>query len=299
MKYKKYTRAYEDRVITLLESCFKDKQITRKSFEWKYFSNYYSGRAIAYIAVDQQKVCSFVCFDPVVIKNGESKVIFYSCSIQVTSPEYRRKGLVTKLTQLVECDLPKNMSYFGFSNKNGVLIDKNSRNINYKIISKLRRTYFLSMPYFGSIKLQKIKKIKINDVVYNSWQGFQIEKTYNYLKWRYIDNPKYRFEFYNIQNRNNIVGLAILQRTSNAFELVDLILKDFNFVNETIKAILGLTFKSGNILLKFTYLENKYFSFAFPMLFFTRNINIYFTLKSKINNVLNPNKWLILGGDIQ
>jgi hypothetical protein len=102
MEYLKYHPEYQNKVIELLHHAFPRKNITAASFNWKHFDNFFKSNTSAWLAIENNIVCSFVCFTPLVINKEDKNYNFYSCAVQATDTRYRRKGLVTNLTKFVE-----------------------------------------------------------------------------------------------------------------------------------------------------------------------------------------------------
>jgi hypothetical protein len=141
--YTNYAKEYESRVVSLLNICFPGKHITSSSFLWKHFDNSFEEKPRAMVALDGETVCSFVCFTPLSIHGTNGTQRFFSCSVQATHPLYRRKGLVSILTKLIEKNLGDACQYLGFSNHDGVQIDLHSKTINYQILGQLSTQYIL------------------------------------------------------------------------------------------------------------------------------------------------------------
>jgi hypothetical protein len=74
MEYNEYSPRYQQRVIELLNICFQNKNVTKKSFIWKHFDPIFCGKSIGMVAVDRGNVCSFVCFTPLTITDKKKSV---------------------------------------------------------------------------------------------------------------------------------------------------------------------------------------------------------------------------------
>ncbi len=295
IKFKKYNNQYESQVINLLNLCFHNKKITTASFNWKHFNSFFQNKTISMIALNGNTVYSFVCFTPINIKGYDN---FYSCAIQVTHPKYRKQGLVSILTQKIEKTLGGNINYIGFSNKDGILIDKNSKKINYKILGQFYTKYILSYPYNTKIKFSEV--INIQEIKNNS-KYLQIKKNNPYLAWRYTNNPKIKFQYLEITKNKKVIGYTIFTKNKKYLNILDLLLLNNNQENyfSIYKALSNYAFHKKVFFISTSFLKNTFWENNFPKLSFSKKQKIYFTLKSTNNTLLSLNDWLLLGGDIQ
>lgn len=180
MKYKEFNISYTEKVVDLLNICLKTQNITKSSFLWKHFDEYFSGKSIGMIAIDNNKICAFVCFTPVIIANNNNIYKnFYSCAIQATHPNYRRKGIISDLTKIIERKINHNAEYIGFSNKNGIKIDRFSKKIGYTILSQMKTRYVLSLPYKKKFNIKQIYSLNIEKEIKSNY--FSILKNNSYI----------------------------------------------------------------------------------------------------------------------
>lgn len=235
MIFRKYNEKNAEKVVELLNICFPKQNISEKSFLWKHFDDYFGNKSVGYVAEDNESLCFFVCFTPIGISFREDVRKFYSCSVQATHPKYRRQGIVTRLTKMVEEEIDKEVEYIGFSNGAGVKIDKYSKNINYEIIGRMATRYVLSAPRKTSIKIKRISKVNFQD---NFQPYFSIHKNSHYINWRYEKNPKYEYEYFAIQKYAQNIGYIICKKNAIKYEVQELLFANFDLENyrQTIKA---------------------------------------------------------------
>lgn len=300
MKYVEFNLSHLNQVVNLLNLCFPKNNVTNNSFLWKHFSHFFDDKSIGMIAIDKKEVCAFVCFVPIIISNNNIFLNnFYLCAIQCTHPNYRRRGIISDLTKIIENKLGNNIEYIGFSNRSGIKIDKFSKKINYQIIGQFKKKIIPSFPYRKTYKIEQIYNIpkKIN---YNSTY-FGILKNINYLKWRYEDNPKNKYKYFKVLNNSEIIGYIICKKRKVGYEMFDLILHNYdkNIYNLTIKSFAKFSLSKGVPLTYYEFLPNVFFNKCFSnILSFSKKIPIFLTIKSNNNNLKNIENWILQKGDI-
>lgn len=298
MEYKEFNLSHLNQVINLLNICFPNKKITANSFLWKHYDKYFNNKSTAMIAVDKNKICAFVCFTPIFIANNNYQN-FYSCAVQASHPEYRRKGIISDLTQIIEKKLGDYVEYIGFSNNDGVKIDKFSKKIGYQILGQINTRYVLSLPYKSSFDVIQVDKIfpKTN------WQlnYFSVLKNIDYLKWRYEKNPKNKFEYFEIRNQNIIIGYIICKKNRIKYEVYDLLLNNDNIklYGLIIKSFAKFAFFKKKFLVSYSYLPNNFWMKRFPFISVSKKIPLFLTIKTTKTDLTNINNWIIQSGDIQ
>jgi len=302
MEYKEYKKEHLSQVVELLNKCFPNKNITEQSFLWKHFDCFFDNKSVGMVATEGDKVCAFVCFTPIDILNGENIYNnFYSCAIQATHPDFRRRGIVSKLTLLAEEKIGPVAEYLGFSNNDGVKIDKFSKRINYKILGQMATRYVLSFPYTTSLVVKQTGKIDLLSKNSYGKNGFGILKNNKYLKWRYTDNPKNTYEYFKISKDSVVVGYIVCKNSKIKYEVNDVLLfeNEAKMYRETIKAFSKFSISRGKLFVSYSYLQNKFWDKCFPAFSITKKINIHFTIKTANTDLEDVDKWIIQGGDVQ
>ena len=299
MEYQRYENKYLKDAVNLLNTCFKNRKITEKSFLWRHFYDFLKHSSASMVAIGNGKVNSFVCFTPLTVTDKNKKEHnFYSCSVQATRKEFRRQGLVTKLTQLVEKKLGESTNYMGFSNSSGVKIDKFSQKISYRIIGQMTTQYVVSYPYKINLQLNKIStlpKVKISYPPY-----FGLKKDSSFLNWRYSEHPKIKFEFLEITKNSLPIGHLVYKKGRKINEVSNILLKNYNpkMYREIVRAFANFSFKQNRLLTSYSFLKNKFWDKCFPKLSFRQKNEFHFTLKTKNLAMQDAENWLIQGGDI-
>lgn len=297
--YRSFSKDYETEVLRLLNICFPLNQITKESFEWKHLDKFFQGRQKAMIALDADKVCAFVCFNPLVVVNKDNRLEYYSCSVQATHPDYRRRGIITELTKAIEKELGPDTNYFGFSNESGVKIDFHSKTIGYKVLGQMRTRYILPSPLKNRYRIHKVKGVtsKVNLSINDNL--FFLERSNQYFDWRFIRNPKVKFEYYEIYKKEKFIGVVVMKKSKYKYEIIKILPLRLDFLKDIINAVSHIAYKKKVALISFSYLPNHVWKSVFPALSISRKIEMYFTVKSLDENTQKVDNWLIQGGDIQ
>ena len=300
MEYKEYIDHYISQVVELLNICFLNKTIIQKSFIWKHFDTFFKGKSIGVVAIDNGTICSFVCFTPLFITKGYTNIgDVYSCAVQATHPKYRRKGIVSHLTKIIEKNLGSKVHYVGFSNIEGVKIDTFSKRINYKIIGQMATQYVLSFPHKSLFQIKEIKEIPSSFVNHSNY--LSIEKNDTYITWRYKKNPKNKYLYFSVYKNTAISGYLICLDTQFGYKVMDILLDTTNSkqYSEIVKSFSRYAMKQGKIFTSYSYLPNVFWKTVFPFISMKKAIEIYFTIKSKNNHLLKKDNWMVCAGDIQ
>lgn len=297
MEYAFFDSRYTDQVITLLNLCFPKKHIQKHSFWWRHFDAYFSGRSLAAIAVDNNIVCAFVCFTPVNIACSTTAYPFYSCAIQATHPQYRRRGIVSHLTQMIENQHDQSTNYVGFSNAAGVKIDQCSQRIAYTIVGQLRTQYVFSLPYSSDVQLHEVQKLPSSFLTQHA--VFSLVKNEKYLQWRYMKHPKNTYTYCAITHKNDIIGYIVYKHGMVKHEVKEILLHSYTpaTVHAVVCAFARFSFLKAKLFVSYTYLPNNFWQQCFTVASFARSIPVYFTVKA-LRTQQDANNWMIVGGDI-
>ncbi len=107
MRYIKYNPAYKTQLVQFLEYMWEelDENERRERFEWRYENNPYSEEPFIYLALGDDKVVGVRAFvvQEFIYKGNVIKTL--SPADVIIHPDYRRKGLFTKLNKLLLEDL--------------------------------------------------------------------------------------------------------------------------------------------------------------------------------------------------
>jgi hypothetical protein len=225
----------------------------------------------------------------------------YSCAVQATHPHYRRKGIVSHLTEIIESKLnSRPIDYIGFSNTDGLKIDLFSKRINYKIIGQMATQYvpsFISID--TSLDVKRVKRIPSSFIHYAPY--YCIKKNADYIRWRYVNNPKTEFIIFEICDKNTSVGFIICIDGYLKYSVVDILAKNFDskILSKIVKAFSYYAIKNGKPFISYSYLQNSFWDGIFPFFSIRRLLPIYVTFKTAKHIMLQKENWIIQEGDIQ
>jgi Acetyltransferase (GNAT) domain len=303
MTFRKFQIKDTDKTINLLNLCFDSKNITRESFLWKHFDTFFENKTVAYLAENENQIVGFVCFTPIWVQVLGNKKLFWTCVVQATDPDFRRQGIVRKLTQQCELDIQNQLSdtpnYLGFSNSEGVKIDQNSKTIAYNIAGQFQKIIlFPSLNLKPRYQIDKLNFEKLQGYTFCQNIGFGLLKDIAFLKWRYADNPKNNYTFWLIQDQNQPVAIAICQLRKYKVEICDILnlqqnLDTKSIIKNVLKAVQN---QYWNKLVILKYLQNSILAKNLP-LGWKQNLPMYLTIKSDTIDQ-NQQNWNVLGGDI-
>ena len=290
MNFRKYKPFDRTKVVQLLNFSLERSAcslITERSFEWKHFDSIFESQTIAFVAQYNDRIVSFVCFTPLKLNNEN---LIWNCSIQATDPEFRRQGIVTKLTKLCEkeIELISNKvqnSYIGFCNESGLQIDRNSKEIQHQIIGQLNQLIIFPSFFLFEGGLFDNQKVKL----------LTLSKSKSYLQWKYENNPKIKYQ--KITNEDCIIFYI---ESFLKIEICDIIPKA-HYQLDLVSAINFTKKKFPTKIITITYLPNSATDFiSNQKTIFSINSKIptWFTVRSKNNELLSNHNWLVFGGDI-
>lgn len=298
------TRAYKKtdlkNVVQLLNTCFPKNNVTTNSFSWKHFHSIFSNQTRCRVAIVQDQLAAVACFLPLKIQHGQKTLRFFSCAVQATNPAYRRQGLITKLTQEIEAELPIDTNYLGFSNSDGVKIDQFSKKINYKIVGTFSTSYFL--PFFRSDKKFQFKEVSSMQkrfIPQSQGKFLEIDANVEYVQWKFVENPKRTYLFFEIHNKEKCVGYVITENLGWKIAIVKIIAAVKYIQPQLFESFSNYIWSNTKRLTVFSYLKNSFWQTALPHSLFSKPSNMYLTVKSKKKIFVNKDNWLLQGGDIQ
>lgn len=315
MDYKltKYSTSYQTALTTLLNNSFHIENKDKKRLVlWKYFDNYLGNKTITYIALDEERnVVGHYTNLPIGVTYLGKTYRCMICTDMCTDIQHRGKGLITKLSAKVYNEVRKNNYDFsiGFSNDDGVQVDKHSNSYGYVIVGKFVR-YFKIVVYRKNISY-KLEKTNTLDKDYYSHHSkyLRIKKDHDFLYWRYLKKPNREYEIYNIKENNKIIGYVILRFLKFKCYIYDIITENDNkkHMITVLRSIENKALEHNVRLIIYNVLENKYWQSLFNKYKYFKkannNVNYYLTIKIHNDKVpkdiiLDHEHWLLMNGDI-
>jgi predicted GNAT family acetyltransferase len=227
-----------------------------------------------------------------------------------THPSHRGQGLITQLSKKVYEDV-KEQGYdftIGFSNDEGVKVDKNSRDYGYKIIGKFISYYkFIIYKKKTGFHLESTKNFL---QIPQNCSLYSISSTTDYLEWRFRKKPNHNYEQYTVLDENdNKIGIVVLRTKYGRYYVLKILAHCMqkNTIDEILKAIENLALQKGERLLIYSVLNNSFWESLFGNYrYFKKNnnsVNYYLTIKIHNQNLnkdelTDKNNWFIMNGDI-
>jgi Acetyltransferase (GNAT) domain len=300
MNYKLFELNDSDQVVDLLNLCFPKNQITAKTFLWKHFDEFWKGQTVAFVTQHQGQIVGLVCFTPFEILINFKIETVWLCAVQACHPDFRRKGIVKELTLRCKAIIGKDKTFIGFSNAAGLQIDQNSKSINYQVVGQITRTTILPF-FFGSknLSLRNVQnqcEFKLGHFLPNNY--IQFTQSQEFINWRYTQNPKVSYEFWQVLNGDTIVAKLIINTTKCFVEISQIWFADVAKSKDIFRFLATYFFGTRFKLTKLIYLSNNLWDSKLPKFKISSKLQTYLTVKSPNPHLLNKENWFIQSGNI-
>lgn len=210
----------EQNILELFYTVFK-KEMTLEYWNWRFRSNPFFDNPMIYLMWHEDKLIGHYAVSPIeMIIDGQIKLTALSMTT-MTHPEYNGKGIFSKLAESLYNKL-KTLNFsmvWGFPNLNShygfvknlkwndiATIPMLSANIvEYKTINPLVKFFEINKfeaKHSYSLNTKNNKKVKIN-------------KTIDYLNWRYLLNPDFEYKILELENNGSFIIYKILKSFSD------------------------------------------------------------------------------------
>lgn len=246
-------------------------------YEWQF--RCIPGEAKALIASEKDRIIAFGALLPFKASvRGKVCTVFEGVEF-VVLPEFRRRGIFTKLASSLYGQINNKNHAFAFASPMSFGMYQHRLEhsfigyfpywigiVNFQALiqKKVRPLSFLKKPF---CKLIELKPLKYNngmviesvnnldkswDIV-ETWKyksDFYLKKNAAYLNWRYISHPYHKYDIYGIYRNGQPVGYVVIRGQN----LIDLAYSD----NETLKCLLNKAidyFREKEVLVANTYLS--------------------------------------------
>ncbi len=304
---KKFSKKYLASLTTLLNDSFKIETTNKeKLVDWKYFDKYLNDKTITYIVIDDtDSVVSHYTNIPITV-SADRKYKAMVCTDMCTDPKFRGLGLISQLSSQVYSEVRKQEYDFsiGFSNDQGIQVDKHSDKYGYQIIGRFVR-YFKFVLFSTNARYKLEKNINIVEFEDNS-SYYKIFKSPDYITWRYIRKPNNDYEIFDIKDGEKTIGLVVLRFKNYKCYVYDIISNPNYDIKKIMQAIDNLAMQRAAPLIIYNVLDNNYWKKVFGMFYFKKtynHTNYYLTIKIHNKNVdeqklINKENWLVMNGDI-
>lgn len=129
-----------------------------------------------------------------------------------------------------------------------------------------------------------------------------IDKNYNYLQWRYNENPNEKFKIIEIKDMHKIIGYIVFmyRNNDNSIVIYEIIINDYSYLCTIIIKFVNSVRKTYNInCVRFPLNKNHpYVTAVIAAGFVPRKGSLsLLVLPSADKNILTKNQWLVTAGD--
>jgi hypothetical protein len=191
-----------------------------KNWYWKYNGNNPFGKAMIWVAEENKKVVATFSAIPLDY-NINGKTVKGSCSIaMIVHPTYQNKGLIKFVADKLFEDAKFNKIKFiyGYPNQNAYQIHK--KFFSYEDVSVQKMFYkkikknisILRKRNFDFIEVKKFPN-EINKFLLRvrNQHKVYLKRNLNFLNWRYIERPDYKYKVFIVKKEKKIFGYFVLK----------------------------------------------------------------------------------------
>ncbi len=308
-----YSSSHLSSLTSLLNNSFHIENKDKKGLvTWKYYDKYLKNKTISYLALDNtENVVSHYANLPVSISYFDKTYKCMICTDMCTDVKHRGKGLISQLSTRVYDKVKENNYDFslGFSNDEGVQVDKHANNYGYIIVGKFVR-YFKIVVYRKNINYKLIRTDRLDKDYYCDHSKYlRVKKDHDYLYWRYVKKPNPEYDIYNILEDNKVLGYVVLRFLKYKCYVYDIVTEndDKKHMITVLRSIENKALEHKARLIIYNVLDNNYWKALFNRYKYFKkiqnNINYYLTIKIHNDKVpkdiiLDKENWLLLNGDI-
>ncbi len=306
---KPYSKDQIPQITKLLEECFKFKIKDKISaVRWKYAYTQFPRTLFYYGAWDNKGnlVSQYTNLENNLIYQS-SVIKALTCFDMATVPQHRGKGLITQLSQKLYQDVRKSkfVLSFGFSNEQGIKVDKYANEYGYKIVGKFAK--YIKSVFFSKPSDITFKEIGSFPDKYEAFSDnfIRIYKPVEYVKWRYIKRPAHSYKIYQIKSPQIPIGFIVVRLHDLRVDLLDIIGIPFTNYPEVISGVEQLLKNNRKAFIVINILDNISWHSMLSALGYKRQpdrSHNYLTVKIHKHTVrdsfLNAESWLLMGGDI-
>lgn len=296
-------------IVKLLADAFTMKAREKSQFvSWKLWGNLKGPAAnlVAYGAYDGKNLVSFYCNKhfPLVYK----KTIMKSgiCLDMATDPAHRGKGLISQLSKRVYAQRQTDhfVFSFGFSNAQGVKVDKYASGYGYSVIGKFKRYVALSRPKQSQYIWEH------TDTLVDSKYApslLHVPYTTQFLQWRYSNHPSNQYLYVNYMVKNQLTAQVIIKRGGWWLDVVNIIPHRSVGYAEILSALRGLAWSTRRFGVKLSVLPNAHWEQSLGRAgyhpFQLHETEYYLTVKAlgkppQKFDIFDADNWLLMSGDI-
>ncbi len=228
-------------LVNLFRQCYPQAHTTERAVRWKFFSYLLEKHpAIQMGAFTQDgSLVSQYSNLPLPLTFGKKQIRGLLCADMATAPGHRGKGLISRLSKLVyqQVVAQKYTVSIGFSNAQGVVVDKQASDYGYTILGPLPTYYKLVLPWQSKdTNLLLTPNFKQQQLSYSSPKSlYSLEKSTAYLNWRYTALPEKKYQVYVGSSAGQEYAVVVRQQRGT-LEVLDVLLTTFSI--DTLRVLL-------------------------------------------------------------
>lgn len=256
MEIKNYKKGDEFKILELFEICFK-KEMNLDYWKWRFENNPFTDDMFIKLMWDDNLLIGHYAVSPIEMMVDNEIYLAGLSMTTMTHPEYGGKGIFSKLAEsvyehqkqkdhLMVWGFPNNNSHYGFN-----------KNLNWRDIALLGMMSLSVSEFKNANNFDNWTPInsfdKLTASIFNTkTTTVSINKTIEYLNWRYFKNPTAKYNV--IIDDNNLVGLIykIIPSFTNPdlFE-IDILECNFNNNIDTLRSLISyiLSIETGVVKL--------------------------------------------------
>lgn len=207
MEIRDYKIGDEIKILELFQSTF-GKPMSEAYWKWRFIDNP-ENKVMIKLMWDGETLAGHYAVSPLTLKVNNEKIVAALSMTTMTHPDYSGRGIFTQLAETLYQDETKKSglkAVLGFPNSNS----------HYAFIKNLKWVDLEQIPTF-SIDMSQIKPSKTDDIIitnsfneshinaqYSVTNNFKIKinKSFDYLNWRYINNPINKYEIFELKNND-------------------------------------------------------------------------------------------------
>jgi hypothetical protein len=268
MKIEKYKQGDEKYILELFNLAF-GKEMTPEYWNWRFKNNPFGQDPMIHLMWDGQKLVGHYAVSPIeMVINGEIHKTALSMTT-MTHPEYGGRGIFSQLAQSLYDELKNEHNYtmvWGFPNNNS----------HYGFIKNLNWYNITDLPFLV-LDVKNLKNIDIEQYKLHenfskesalplnvSSKKLKINKTLDYLQWRYINNPAANYNILTLDGEDAVIVYKVI--SSGMGTEADIMEINFNNdLNLLLKLLNAVLREENNAVIKFN-IWSSLFSDDYPIL---------------------------------
>lgn len=255
MEIKSYKIGDEHQILSLFEKSF-NKEMSLEYWNWRFNSNPFSNEKFIELMWDNGKLIGHYAISPIQMKiNGEVKNTALSMTT-MTHPDYGGQGVFSKLAQSLYNKLKNEHNYtmvWGFPNSNSHFgFNKNLgwRDIAIQSMSILNFNRFLKNKVDVNYSLISNFTDQDSNLFNDNDKIISINKTKEYLYWRYISNPTANYKIIKLTSTNGAVIYKKIKSflNPNLFEIDIMEFGHITNINTLIELLSSIMIEEGEFI---------------------------------------------------